>query len=176
MKFCVFGVRKFKDYYNISARKNLSNNPYDFFESLHSYEHSISTKKYARIFFLVDFGYEREWPYFFKGITYDEYNFTPLPWMMLATHSVNNPDEFMLTPLKITLKLKGFKEEFKNAIEAMRRYEYFIQNKIKCGMYVDIDAKHDIFATNSSVDIVKNKLNNKLSEANIYCRKYKIKG
>ena len=172
MKFCVFGVNKYKDFYNISARKNLSINPFDFYESLHSYEFQVSSKKFCRVFFLVDFGYELEWAYFFKGITYDEYNFATLPWMMLASYNVINPDEFMLTPLKITLKLKGFKEEFENPIEAMKRYEYFIKNKLKCDMYVDIDAKHDIFATSSSADIAKNKL----FGPNIYCRKYKIKG
>ena len=172
MKFCVFGINRNKKVYKFFAKSNLSYNIYDFFISYKIYQNCLAEKKFKNLFFLVDFGDEKDCPFLFKAIGYDEYTFFPMPWVLIARHSEENPDNNQGIPTKITLKLKGFKENFTDPIEAMKRYDYFIKNHLKCSLYVSIDGWEDVFVSNTQNDIIKNR---KLLEQ-IYCKRYKIKG
>lgn len=166
MKYCVFGFKK--EFPKVAKSKNnLSPDPFSLSTSAIAYEKAINSGEYAEVYFLVDFGYA-EVP-FWRAVDVDYFGDTVTPWILISMCEVKK-NKAKSNPMisKLTLKLKGFSEEYKNIYAGMSRFDYYMESNLKCDLYAEIFQRPEKFITSTNMEIHRQK------EQKFYCRKYRI--
>jgi hypothetical protein len=172
MKFCVFGFTK-PSVKVAKAKNNLSPNPFSFEESLKCYEEAVNSFKYVEVYFLVDFGFGAEIP-FYKAVKLEEFGYITVPWVTIQAADIDIRNKKIIRWYPrirrgVILKLKGFSESFDDPMKGFKRFMYYYDSKLKCDLFYNIDDQINVFVTNTQICISIN--NNPKTK---YCRKYKF--
>lgn len=166
MKFCIFGFSHGCPK-TAKMKNNLSPDPKSCEVSWNEYNNLINEGKYEYIYFLVDFGQADDTPYF-HATPIDIFNYINVPWVLISMWTKKNGKSNPMIS-KLRLELKGFTEEYDNIYLGLKRFEYYLELKIKCKLYCDIFDKANVFLANT------NTISHRIRENNCnYCRKYRI--
>lgn len=160
MKFYIFGA---KDHtgseFRFKIKDNLSIDPNDYQTTLNQYIDLTNSRGYTDIFFIVDFGNYKPFP--FKYISENDIHRNTLPFLIIGEYHFGY--DLIWKDNKMSISLDGFREEFNTNKAALEKfftimYSNFAVLTSKCKD--NNDTIQTIYVTNS---------------LSVYKEKYKIK-
>ena len=158
MKFYIFGTKDHKGSESrFKIKDNLSINPNDYQTTLNQYIDLTNSRGYTDIFFVVDFGNYKPFP--FKYVSENDIHHNTLPFLIIGEyHFGYNP---IWKDNKMAISSHGFREEFNTNKAALEKffaimYSNFVALTSK--YKVDNDEMQTAYVTNS-LSVYKEKYN-----------------
>lgn len=135
MKFYIFGT---KDHtgseFRFKIKDNLSINPNDYQTTLNQYIDLTNSRGYTDIFFVVDFGRYRPFP--FKYVSENDKNQNTLPFLVIGEYHFGY--EPVWRDNKMAVCMSGFREEFNTNKAALEKF----LSAIESNMFVLLTSKY----------------------------------
>ena len=127
MKFYIFGT---KDHtgseFRFKIKDNLSINPNAYQTTLNQYIDLTNSRGYTDIFFVVDFGNYKPFP--FKYVSENDIHHNILPFLIIGEYHFGY--DLIWKDNKITMFLDGFREEFNTNKAALEKFLPLIESNM----------------------------------------------
>ena len=135
MKFYIFGAKDNScSKFRFKIKDNLSTDSNDYQTTLDQYIDLIDSHKYTDIFFVVDFGRYRPFP--FKYVSENDKTCNIVPFIVIGEYHFGH--DHIWRDDKMAVSMTGFKEEFNKNKDALEKF----LSTIDSNMFVLLTSKY----------------------------------